>query len=312
MGAFLRLPISSFNEKLSLLADFDWSWRGVRVRETGAEIKFTPSLLWDIWRGGSYILCEALRRPADTLPISVGYEPRPPRPWYLLWGTLRQAGLTQVTGEPQLTIQFSDQTFTDALITDHETLNGACTDISKSHVAQVFESIFGYKLTIDPSQATMPYLEKGEENGIHDGQIHDRPTDAKAGRVYQKLIDNRTKDGTVLDYRCPTVFGDISLIFLKERPIDQRFANLNTHVRIADPADCFSTEERAKIKAFCHAMHLDWGGLDILRDASDGRIYIVDVNKTDMGPPLALPLKEKLSAVKTLGQALRKALLERL
>jgi len=58
-------------------------------------------------------------------------------------------------------------------------------------------------------------------------------------------------------------------------------------------------------------MHLDWGGLDILRDASDGRIYIVDVNKTDMGPPLALPMKEKLSAVKTLGQALRVALIER-
>lgn len=297
---------------MSLLSDFDWSWRGVRVRETGAEIAFTPSLLWDVWRGGSYICREALRRPGDALPISVRYEPRAPRPWYLLWGTLRQAGLRRRDGKPKLTIQFSDRTFTDAVITDHETINGACTDISKSHVAQVFESVFGYNLSIDPSQATGRYLEKGEENGIHDGQIHESPMQAKAGRVYQKLIDNRTEDGTVLDYRCPTVFGDIPLIFLKERPIDQRFANLNTGVRIADPADCFTSEERAQIRAFCAAMHLDWGGLDILRDGSDGRIYIVDVNKTDMGPPLALPMKEKLSAVKILGQALRVALLKRL
>jgi len=280
------------------------------VRETGAEIKFTPGLIWDVWRGGSYILREILRRPADTLPISVCYEPRAPRPWYLLWGPLRQAGLTRRKGAPQLTIQFSDQTYTDVLITDHKTINGRCTDISKTHVAQVFESVFGYNLSIDPSQTTGRYLEKGEENGIHDGQIREAPMDAKAGRVYQKLIDNRTKDGTVLDYRCPTVFGDIPLIFLKERPIDQRFANLNTRVRIADPAGCFSPEERAQIKAFCAAMHLDWGGLDILRDAVDRRIYIVDVNKTDMGPPLALPMKEKLSAVKTLGQALRDALIE--
>lgn len=312
LGGILRQPISNFYENVSLLSDFDWSWRGVRVRETGAEIKFTPSLLWDVWRGGRYILRESLRRPADALPISIRYEPRAPRPWYLLWGALRQAGLTQTEGTPQLTIQFSDQTFTDAFVTDHITLNGACTDISKSHVAQVFETIFGYSLSLDPSHATSPYLEKGEENGIHDGKIYDTPIKAKTGRVYQKLIDNRTGDGTVLDYRSPTVFGDIPLIFLKERPIDQRFANLNTRVRLADPVDCFTLEERAKIKEFCAAMHLDWGGLDILRDASDGRIYIVDVNKTDMGPPLALPMKEKLSAVKTLGQALRVALLESL
>jgi len=158
---------------LSIFSDFDWSWRGVRVRETGAEIAFTPSLLWDVLRGGSYIFREALRRPAAELPISVCYETRAPRPWYLLWGTLRQAGLTRRTGEPQLTIQFSDRTFTNKLITDRETINGACTDISKSHVAQVFESVFGYNLSIDPSQTTGRYLEKGEENGIHDGQIHE-------------------------------------------------------------------------------------------------------------------------------------------
>jgi len=191
-----------------------------------------------------------------------------------------------------------------------KTLNGKCNDISKSHVAETFRTVFGYDLSLDPSQATTPFLEKGEENGIHDARIHQTPIPAVPGRVYQKLIDNRTDDGTVLDYRCPSVFGDIPLVFLKERPINKRFANLNTRVRIASAAECFSEEERAQIKSFCAAMQLDWGGLDILRDAGDGRIYIVDVNKTDMGPPLALPIKEKLSAVKTLGQALRDALME--
>ena len=59
-------------------------------------------------------------------------------------------------------------------------------------------------------------------------------------------------------------------------------------------------------------MGRDWGGVDILRDAKTGRLYIVDVNKTDMGPPLALPLRHKLRAVKTLGLALRKAVIARL
>ena len=299
---------------MTIFSDFDWSWRGIRVRETGAEIAFNLDLARDIARGGYYVFREALRRPQASLPITVAYTPRAPRPWYLLWGSLRQAGLTQTAnhGAADLTVHFSDTTFGKADTVNEATLNGQCTDISKSHVANIFQSIFGYNLSLDPAQATEPYLEKGEDNGIHDGKIREHPAQAKPGRVYQKLIDNRTPDGTVLDYRSPTVFGDIPLVFLKERPVDQRFENLNTRVRVTTAADCFSADELAKIKAFCRAMRLDWGGLDILRDAADGRIYIVDVNKTDMGPPLSLPIKDKLSAVKTLGQALRDALMERL
>ncbi len=229
---------------------------------------------------------------------------------------MRQAGLTGPAyadkAGADLTIHFSDQTTIDRKAGPGMTLNGSCLDISKSHVAKTFQDIFGYSLSLDPERAKHPYLEKGEANGIHDASIRDTPQARAPGRVYQKLIDNRTADGTVLDYRCPTVFGDIPLVFLKERPISKRFANFNSRVRIAAPSECFSSEELTKIKAFCHAMRLDWGGLDILRDAIDGRIYIVDVNKTDMGPPLALPVKAKLSAVKTLGQALRDALVQRL
>jgi hypothetical protein len=50
-------------------------------------------------------------------------------------------------------------------------------------------------------------------------------------------------------------------------------------------------------------MALDFGGLDVLRDREDGRIYIVDVNKTDMGPPSALTAKDKLTAMRGLAQA---------
>ena len=257
---------------------------------------------------------ESLRRRAPAMPLKIAYEPRPPRAWYLLWGCLRQAGIRTAApneAEIDLTIHFSDVTRIDTPPPTGLTLNGHCTDISKSRVAQSFVDIFGYDLAIDPATATEAYLEKGEENGIHDAEIRKTPKKAQPGRVYQKLLDNRTANGTVLDYRCPTVFGDIPLVFLKERPIGKRFDNLNTRVQMAEPTACFSAEELAQIKAFCAEMDLDWGGLDILRHAADDKIYIVDVNKTDMGPPLSLPIKDKLSAVKTLGQALRDRLEER-
>jgi len=298
---------------MSVFSDFDWSFRGVRVRETGAEITFTRALAWDVFRGIHYICRETLRRPAPSLPLKIAYEPRPPRPWYLLWGCLRQAGIKTTASHEaaDLTIHFSDVTTVDSPAPTGKTLNGHCNDISKSRVAKVFLEVFGYDLAIDPSTATEPFLEKGEENGVHDAEIHDTPRAAEPGRVYQKLLDNRTTDGMVLDYRCPTVFGDIPLVFLKERPIGKRFDNLNTRVRMAEAKACFNDKELAQIKEFCAAMDLDWGGLDILRHAADNKIYIVDVNKTDMGPPLSLPIKDKLSAVKTLGQALRDRLEER-
>jgi hypothetical protein len=52
-------------------------------------------------------------------------------------------------------------------------------------------------------------------------------------------------------------------------------------------------------------MRLDWGGLDVLRDRTDGRLYVVDVNKTDMGPPIAMKLRDKITVTRRLAAAFR-------
>ena len=44
-------------------------------------------------------------------------------------------------------------------------------------------------------------------------------------------------------------------------------------------------------------MGLDWGGFDILRDRADGQNYIVDVNKTDLEPVIALCWADKLRSM---------------
>jgi hypothetical protein len=60
-----------------------------------------------------------------------------------------------------------------------------------------------------------------------------------------------------------------------------------------------------RIREFARLLGLDWGGLDVLRDRAEGRLYIVDANKTDMGPPTALPLADKLAATRLLARAFR-------
>lgn len=46
----------------------------------------------------------------------------------------------------------------------------------------------------------------------------------------------------------------------------------------------------------------------MLRDRPTGKLYVVDVNKTDMGPPTALGLADQLRSVRILGKALRQYL----
>jgi hypothetical protein len=69
------------------------------------------------------------------------------------------------------------------------------------------------------------------------------------------------------------------------------------------PQDVVSPAEIDLIRRFCSEIRLDWGGVDVLRNKQDGRIYIVDANKTDMGPPVALPLGQKLRATRLLARA---------
>jgi hypothetical protein len=51
------------------------------------------------------------------------------------------------------------------------------------------------------------------------------------------------------------------------------------------------------------------GRWDVLRDRNDGKLYIVDANKTDMGPPIGLNLQDKIKATYMLRDAFRKFVL---
>ena len=72
------------------------------------------------------------------------------------------------------------------------------------------------------------------------------------------------------------------------------------------PEAVYSSQELAAIRRFAAAMKLDWGGLDILREHSSGRLYIVDVNKTDVGPIIALSWRDKLRSTALLAAALQR------
>jgi hypothetical protein len=177
-------------------------------------------------------------------------------------------------------------------------LNAGIGDTGKRNVARIFAQAFGYDLAVDPTKHTGHCVAKSNANSAHDGRLVNCPIDAvEPDLAYEMLIDNRVGTAEVLDLRVPVVGDELPFVYLKRRPIDVRFANRNSSVEVAAIDDVFSAIEQTKIRAFCRAMALDLGELDILRDAATGRIFIVDVNRMPFGPPKPIAVRTGIHAV---------------
>jgi len=159
-------------------------------------------------------------------------------------------------------------------------INRYCTDISKRKVDRVFHKIFGYALDVNPRQHRGECVRKSNINATHDACVINCPVEAEDNAyVYQKLLDNSFDDDTAFDLRLPIYGNTIPFVYVRYRPLSKRFYG-DFKVEVRDPAVYFSADEIIKILAFCREMGLDYGDLDTVRDRSDGRLYIVDVNNT--------------------------------
>lgn len=289
--------------------DFEFENGVVTVKKTGARLPLEPGLIGEVLSWFPfYFVVESwrMKTSAKTGP-KIWFAPDRPRPWYLIWSVLHAAGasIADSAAEADVVFFFDDATTGEGLQLPEgaRSINQHCQSIAKSHVADVFADCFGYSLSVDPLSWAGRMVEKSEINAAHDGRIIQGPCEPREGRVYQRVIDNTIKGDLVEDIRCPTIGGKIPLVIYKRRRVSDRFSNSNTECELARTDDVLSREEQDQLAAFTRAMKLDWGSLDVLRDRADNRLYVVDVNKTDMGPPVAMALDDKIAATKTLADA---------
>lgn len=300
------------------IADFKYDDGEILVKKTGHRVALTLSLAHSIftwmcfyffaqsWRTGRRLT--GYKRP------TIAFYPYKPRPWYFIWPVMHVSGakLIDDVSQADIVMQFEDQTLTTNLPPQVKAgarlVNFDCNDISKTNVAAAFEAAAGYSLSVDPTTYEGRMVEKSEMNGAHDGRILEGPLDAPLeGRTYQILIDNEIEGGLVEDLRCCIVNGSPIVTFRKRRALDRRFLNENAEVLLDEPRNCYSPDEIKLIERCAANLGLDWGGMDVLRDRSSGKIYIVDANKTDMGPPVALPLGKKLRSTRRMARAFASA-----
>lgn len=249
---------------------------------------------------------------------TVAFTPQLPGPWFLIWSICARLGIRMVSdpADADVVVFYQDRTVAtfDArkiVRPGQPTINQHCRNIGKAYVARQFETVFGYPLAVDPLRFQGPLVAKSNNNAAHDGRVLTGPLSmVEPGVAYQRLIDNRAPGGLVVDLRVLIYGPRIPVVMRKYRPVAERFSNDNCKIEVSRPEAEFSPTEIACLTTLARSMRLDMGAFDVLRDNRTGRIFVVDVNKTDMGPPLILPLRHKLEAIDRLSDAFVKLLRE--
>lgn len=300
------------------LGDFRYERGRIFVKSTGVWMKNDLQLWADIGRWLTYYafvrargMWARLTRPAGP---RIWFAPHRPRPWYIVWAATVWGGMRFASSpeEADATFYFEDATVATPPEPRHRrALNFGVGDVSKTRVARVMEEAFGYPLEIDPATFVGEAVEKSEGNGLHDGRVVQCPRTAEPGKSYQRLIRTEDENGWAEDLRTACVGGCPVVVFVKRKPAAVRFSIQNSGVDVKAPSDVFSAAEIAQLTRFCTAMKLDWGGLDVLRERTSGRLYVVDVNKTDTGPAVVLSWRDRARATQVLASALSAMVLMR-
>jgi len=292
------------------LGDFALSGGRIYLRKTGNSAALDRALVAEVAIWLTYHAIVKLRAmllaPARPRGPAIWFTPDLPHARYMVRSAARWAGIriARTPQEADAALFFEDATLSVAAKPPAgRAFNFGCTDVSKSRVARTFASVFGYPLAVDPRTWAGDAVEKSELNGCHDGRIVRCPREPEAGKCYQRLIDTIGDDATAVDLRTQVVNGRAIAVWVKRRDPARRFLPPNLSVAHRAPDEIFSAAELSAIGRFARAMGADWCALDILRDR-DGRIYVVDVNKTDAGPIIALPMREKLASTALLADAL--------
>ncbi len=247
-----------------------------------------------------YVSRQARRRGGPRIAFGPGPVPGYV---YVMWKTIRLLGGSS-TGldDPRADVRVAwlDETWVPAV---GNALNGRCVDISKRRVDEAQRSAFGYGASLDPTQHVGPAVRKSEINGVHDGAIVVCPLLPQDDAVYQRLINNECDDGMVEDLRVVIAGSAIPVVYRKRRRAAVRFTNANAETLVESPS-IFAGAERESLLAVARDVGLDFGELDVLRD-TDGRLYVVDVNKTPIGPPNGLDRRAGRRAMVTIAEGMR-------
>lgn len=275
-------------------------------------LKTIGTLVEAAWQRVQHIFSHKLLllKHQSTRPTSwpVHFYPDFPNSRTVCYRILHRIGIKLRKGLPSpsqqaLVFLWRDETFTTGLTSaqcgeEWVVVNRDCLDISKERVQSVHQQVFGYSLEVNPLEFQGRMLTKSNLNGAHDGyEVKGPVSEVKQGVIYQRIVNNTPStvpvelenEKVICDIRVPIFGQSADFVYLKYRSKNLRYSNANNFVQVVETCSVLNQDECALIDAFCREFKLDYGEIDVVRDANDQRIYILDVNKTPFGPPNGLP-----------------------
>lgn len=175
-------------------------------------------------------------------------------------------------------------------------INNKLTNIKKDHIDDVFTDVFGYSLRVNPTTHRGICVKRSSQNALHQGELIQCPikpwevdmvprtsgTGVTHYRIYTRLIDTRIDQDIIRDFRVVVMGYDPVFLFEKHmsskgvfHPVKGGYYKTYGYVSLSPS---FTQEEIDKIREFIIKANVDFGEIDILKSAYDGRIYICDIN----------------------------------
>lgn len=243
---------------------------------------------------------------------TVTFWPEMPHPYTTAYQICRMLGLRvsrRRRASTKLVMAWQDTTFREPFappfpVDGVEVVNLNCRDISKRRLDEAHQSVFGYRLAVDPLAFEGPAVCKSDANSRHDYRTITCPiAQAEPEMVYQRVVDNTEPTGLVRDIRVAVMKDTIPLAYYKWRPSHDRFSNSNSKAEIVDVSAVLSLAEQNLVLQLCREMGMEFGELDILRDNGTGHVFVVDANSTPLGPPNHIEPSQFGRALRTLSAA---------
>jgi len=134
------------------------------------------------------------------------------------------------------------------------------------------------------------------------------PWTPREGYVYQRFIEAIDDSGMLVDMRISIIGKDIPVVRTRFWGFDGRHLRSDCRTAIVQAAsDVLSPAEAGLLLELVGRLGVDFGEVDALRDPVDGRLYVVDLNRTPTGPNQGLAQPERLEVIDRLARAFDRA-----
>jgi len=157
-------------------------------------------------------------------------------------------------------------------------INSRCEDVTKTNVERVAHQVLGYG-SFAKTNIYGVAVKKSERQCAKDFTVVETPCMPENGYVYQRFLNSRIAVDWVRDFRFYFAFDKFVLV-RRDKNIDGTFYGGKAPQRfdVQDWGKYFKGSEIDSIIEIKNAIGMDVGAIDVVRDYSDGLIYVLDIN----------------------------------